>query len=65
MDDGRSPGVEKMEAFQDLSAPASEHFGLHYLETFQIAVVMKKKICYLYVFNQSYMYVLRKSYCSG
>lgn len=46
MDNGRSPGVEKMEAFQDLSAPAPQYFGLHYLETFQIAAVRKKKICY-------------------
>lgn len=64
MDDGRGPGVEKMEAFQDLSAPAPEYFGLHYLETFQIAVVRKKKMCYSYVFIQSYMCVWRNSYCS-
>lgn len=33
MDDGWGPGVEKVEAFQDLSAPAPQHLGLHDLET--------------------------------
>ncbi len=33
MDDGRCPGVEKVKAFQDLSAPAPQHLGLHNLET--------------------------------
>lgn len=33
MDDGRRPRVEKVEAFQDLSTPAPQHLGLHYLET--------------------------------
>lgn len=37
MDDGRGPGVKKVEAFQDLPAPAPQYFGLHYFETFKIA----------------------------
>ena len=37
MYDGRGPGVEKVKAFQDLSAPAPQHLGLHYFETLQIA----------------------------
>lgn len=38
MNDGRGPGVEEVEAFQDLSAPASQDLGLHYLKALQIAV---------------------------
>lgn len=33
MDDWRGPSVEKVKAFQDLSAPASQDLGFHYLET--------------------------------
>lgn len=36
MDDRGSPCVEKVEAFENLPAPASQNFGLHHLETFQI-----------------------------
>lgn len=32
MNDGRSPGVEKVKALQDLSAPAPQHLGFHHLE---------------------------------
>lgn len=38
MYDRRGPGVEKVKAFQDLSAPAPQHFGLHYFEALKIAV---------------------------
>lgn len=38
MDDGGSPGVEEVEAFENLPAPAPQNFGLHHLETFQIPV---------------------------
>lgn len=31
MDDGRCPGVKKVKALQDLSAPTSQHLGFHYL----------------------------------
>lgn len=37
MDDRRCPGVKKVKAFQDLSAPASQDFRFHYLETLQVA----------------------------
>lgn len=36
MDDRGSPCVEEVEAFENLPAPASQNFGLHHLETFQI-----------------------------
>lgn len=37
MDDGGRPGVEKMKALQNLSAPASQHLGLHDLKSLKIA----------------------------
>lgn len=43
MDDGRGPGVEKVKAFQDLSAPAPQYLGFHYFETLQIAVGRRGK----------------------
>lgn len=34
VDDGRRPGVQKMKALQDLSAPAAQDFDLHLLKPF-------------------------------
>lgn len=36
MDDRRSPSVEEVESFEDLSTPAAQHFDLHHLEPLQI-----------------------------
>lgn len=36
MDDGRSPGVEEMKAFEDLTTPAPQHLDLHHLKTLQV-----------------------------
>lgn len=38
MDDWRSPCVEKVEAFENLSAPAPKNFRFHHLEALQIPV---------------------------
>lgn len=37
MDDWRSPSVKKVEALQDLSTPAPQHFNFHHLEPLQIS----------------------------
>lgn len=36
MNDGRSSGVEEVQALEDLSAPAPQHLYLHHLEALQI-----------------------------
>lgn len=47
MDDGRGPGVEKVKAFQDLSAPAPQHLRFHHLEALQITVGRRWKAHFL------------------
>ena len=37
MDDGRGPGVQEVEALEDLPAPAPQHLGLHHLKPLQVA----------------------------
>lgn len=37
MDDWGGPGVEEVEALEDLPAPAAEHFDFHHLEPLQIS----------------------------
>ena len=36
VDDGRGPGVQEVETFQDLTTPAPQHLGLHHLEALQV-----------------------------
>lgn len=43
VNDGRGPGVEEVEAFENLPAPAPENFGLHDLKPLQIPAGRKKK----------------------
>ena len=43
VDDGGGPGVQEVEALQDLSAPAPQHLGLHHLETLQVAEERKRQ----------------------
>lgn len=37
MDDGGSPSMKEVEALEDLSTPASQHFNFHHLEPLQIS----------------------------
>lgn len=41
MDDWGGPGVEEVEALEDLPAPAAEHFDFHHLEPLQISATGK------------------------
>lgn len=36
VDDGRSACVQEVQAFEDLTTPAAQHFGFHHLEALQI-----------------------------
>lgn len=37
MNDGRGSGVQKVKAFEDLSAPGTQDLDFHHLETLQVA----------------------------
>lgn len=38
MNDGRGSGVQKVKAFEDLSAPGTQNLDFHDLKAFQVAV---------------------------